>query len=139
MSFDYIVVGVGTAGSLLGRRLAEAHPHKAVLLLEGGGAPPWWTRVPIGYLRSIGHPRVDWRWHTVSETGLGGRSLRYPRGKTLGGCSAINGMLYVRGQRQDYDTWAELVDDDGWRWERVIICRFSSGLGLRLMPQIECD
>ena len=116
--FDFVVVGIGTAGSLLGRRLA-ADASKSVLLVEAGEGLPWWTRVPIAYLGSIGNPRVDWMFRTEPEAGLGGRVLRYPRGKTLGGCSAINGMLYVRGQSQDYDTWAELVGDDGWRWEKV--------------------
>jgi choline dehydrogenase len=118
--FDYIIVGAGTAGCLLANRLS-ADRHKRVLLLEAGGKDDYhWIHIPVGYLHCIGNPRTDWCFNTEAEPGLNGRSLRYPRGKVLGGCSSINGMIYMRGQSRDYDHWAELTGDDTWRWERVL-------------------
>jgi choline dehydrogenase len=118
--FDYIVVGAGTAGCLLANRLS-ADPANRVLLLEAGGSDNYhWIRIPVGYLYCIGNPRTDWMYRTEPDPGLNGRQLRYPRGRVLGGCSSINGMLYVRGQARDFDAWAELTGDDAWSWENAL-------------------
>ncbi|MBV5299453.1 MAG: GMC family oxidoreductase N-terminal domain-containing protein [Rhodoferax sp.] len=118
--FDYIVVGAGTAGCLLANRLS-ADPAKRVLLIEAGGKDNYhWIHIPVGYLYCIGNPRTDWRYQTAPDVGLNGRTLLYPRGKTLGGCSSINGMIYMRGQARDYDQWAQLVGDDAWRWQHCL-------------------
>jgi choline dehydrogenase len=119
-SFDYIIVGAGTAGCLLANRLS-ADPAKRVLLIEAGRKDDYhWIHIPVGYLYCIGNPRTDWLYQTEPDAGLNGRSLRYPRGKTLGGCSSINGMIYMRGQARDYDQWARLTGDDAWAWSRVL-------------------
>ena len=119
-TYDYIIVGAGTAGCLLANRLS-ADPQARVLLIEAGGPDDYpWIHIPVGYLYCIGNPRTDWLFQTEAEAGLNGRSLRYPRGKTLGGCSSINGMIYMRGQARDYDRWAELLADDSWRWEHCL-------------------
>jgi len=119
-SFDYIVVGAGTAGCLLANRLSK-DPSKRVLLLEAGKKDRYpWIHIPVGYLYCIGNPRTDWLYQTEPDAGLNGRSLRYPRGKTLGGCSSINGMIYMRGQARDYDHWAEITGDTAWNWENAI-------------------
>ena len=103
--FDYIVVGAGSAGCVIANRLS-ADPRNRVLLLEAGGKDNWiWFHIPVGYLFAIGNPRADWMFRTQAEGGLNGRSLAYPRGKVIGGCSAINGMIYMRGQAADYDGW----------------------------------
>lgn len=118
--FDYIIVGAGTAGCLLANRLS-AHATKRVLLIEAGGKDDYhWIHIPVGYLHCIGNPRTDWCFNTEPEPGLNGRSLRYPRGKVLGGSSSINGMIYMRGQSRDYEHWADVTGDDTWRWERVL-------------------
>lgn len=119
-TFDYIIVGAGTAGCLLANRLS-ADASKRVLLIEAGRKDDYhWIHVPVGYLYCIGNPRTDWLYNTEPDAGLNGRSLRYPRGKTLGGCSSINGMIYMRGQARDYDRWAALTGEDDWRWDRVL-------------------
>ncbi|PAU74454.1 GMC family oxidoreductase [Halomonas salipaludis] len=118
--FDYIVVGAGTAGCLLANRLS-ADPANRVLLIEAGGRDNYhWIHIPVGYLYCIDNPRTDWLFRTEPDPGLNGRSLIYPRGKTLGGCSSINGMLYIRGQARDYDGWAEALGDEAWRWENCL-------------------
>ncbi|MDR3371623.1 GMC family oxidoreductase N-terminal domain-containing protein [Rhodoferax sp.] len=118
--FDYIIVGAGTAGCLLANRLS-ADPSKRVLLIEAGRQDDYrWIHIPVGYLYCIGNPRTDWLYKTEPDRGLNGRTLRYPRGKTLGGCSSINGMIYMRGQARDYDGWAKLTGDDEWRWQRCL-------------------
>ncbi|MCC6947506.1 MAG: GMC family oxidoreductase N-terminal domain-containing protein [Bradyrhizobiaceae bacterium] len=117
--FDYIVVGAGSAGCVLGNRLS-ADPGKRVLLLEAGGRDNWiWFHIPVGYLFAIGNPRSDWMFKTEPESGLNGRALNYPRGKTIGGSSAINAMIYMRGQAADYDHWRQL-GLPGWGWEDVL-------------------
>jgi choline dehydrogenase len=116
--FDYIVVGAGSAGCVLANRLS-ADPSKRVLLLEAGGRDNWiWFHIPVGYLFAIGNPRADWMFKTEPEEGLNGRSLNYPRGKVIGGCSAINGMIYMLGQAGDYDHWRQL-GLPGWSWDDV--------------------
>ncbi|RQO63930.1 choline dehydrogenase [Variovorax sp. KBW07] len=119
-SFDYIIIGAGTAGSLMANRLS-ADKRKRVLLIEAGRKDDYhWIHIPVGYLYCIGNPRTDWLYSTEPDAGLNGRTLRYPRGKTLGGCSSINGMIYMRGQSRDYEQWAALTGDDGWRWQNVL-------------------
>ncbi|MCW5644668.1 MAG: GMC family oxidoreductase N-terminal domain-containing protein [Rhodoferax sp.] len=114
--FDTIIVGAGTAGCLLANRLSR-DPSRRVLLVEAGQRDSYpWIHIPVGYLYCIGNPRTDWLYQTEAEAGLNGRRLRYPRGKTLGGCSSINGMIYMRGQARDYDGWAALTGDDDWTW-----------------------
>ena len=117
--FDYIIVGAGSAGCVLANRLSR-DPRCRVLLVEAGGEDNWiWLHIPAGYLRAIGDPRADWLLTTESEAGLGGRQLNYPRGKVLGGSSAINGMIYMRGQAADYDGWRQL-GLTGWGWDDVL-------------------
>jgi choline dehydrogenase len=119
-SFDYVIVGGGTAGCVLANRLSQ-DPDVSVLLLEAGGKDNWmWIHIPVGYLYCIGNPRTDWCFRTEVEAGLGGRSILYARGRVLGGCSSINAMIYMRGQSRDYDEWARLTRDDSWRWDRVL-------------------
>ena len=119
-TFDYVIVGAGTAGCLLANRLS-ADASKRVLLIEAGRKDDYhWIHIPVGYLYCIGNPRTDWLYHTEPDAGLNGRSLRYPRGKTLGGSSSINGMIYMRGQARDYDQWAQLTGDDAWTWQRSL-------------------
>ncbi len=117
--FDYIVVGAGSAGCVLANRLS-ADPGKRVLLLEAGGRDNWiWFHIPVGYLFAMGNPRADWMFQTEKEPGLNGRALNYPRGKVIGGCSAINGMISMRGQAQDYDHWRQL-GLTGWGWDDLL-------------------
>jgi choline dehydrogenase len=118
--FDFVIVGAGTAGCLLANRLS-ADGRWRVLLVEAGGVDSYhWIHIPVGYLYCIGNPRTDWLYSTEPEPGLNGRRLRYPRGKVLGGCSSINGMIYMRGQARDYDHWAQLTGDDSWRWQHCL-------------------
>ncbi|HOZ62945.1 MAG TPA: GMC family oxidoreductase N-terminal domain-containing protein [Burkholderiaceae bacterium] len=118
--FDYIIIGAGTAGCLLANRLS-ADASKRVLLIEAGRRDDYhWIHIPVGYLYCIGNSRTDWLYQTEADTGLNGRQLRYPRGKVLGGCSSINGMIYMRGQARDYDQWAQLTGDDTWTWNNAL-------------------
>ena len=118
--FDYVIAGGGTAGCVLANRLS-ADPDVTVLLLEAGGKDDWiWIHIPIGYLKCINNPRTDWCYKTEAEPGLNGRSIIYARGRVLGGCSSINGMLYLRGQVRDYEEWARITGDARWNWESVL-------------------
>jgi choline dehydrogenase len=118
-TFDYIIAGAGTAGCLLANRLS-ADARASVLLLEAGGKDDYfWIDIPVGYLFTIGNPRTDWCYRIEPDAGLNGRSIGYARGKVLGGCSSINAMVYMRGQRSDYDLWAAL-GNRGWSWDEVL-------------------
>lgn len=118
-NFDYIVIGGGSAGCVLANRLS-ADPRRKVLLLEAGGSDNYvWIHIPVGYLYCMGNPRTDWGFKTESVAGLNGRALAYPRGKVLGGCSSINGMIYMRGQARDYDHWRQL-GNAGWAWDDIL-------------------
>ncbi|MEO1949329.1 GMC family oxidoreductase N-terminal domain-containing protein, partial [Thioclava sp.] len=117
--YDYIVVGGGSAGCVLANRLSE-DPKNKVLLLEAGGRDNYhWVHIPVGYLYCIGNPRTDWGYKSKADAGLNGRELLYPRGRILGGCSSINGMIYMRGQARDYDMWAQ-SGNPGWSWDDVL-------------------
>ena len=117
--YDYVIVGGGTAGCLLANRLSE-DPDVTVALLEAGGKDNYiWVHIPVGYLYCHGNPRVDWGFKTAEEAGLNGRSLNYPRGRVIGGCSSINGMIYMRGQARDYDLWRQM-GNPGWAWDDVL-------------------
>jgi len=118
-TFDYVIVGAGSAGCCLANRLS-ADPDVSVLLLEAGGKDSWhWIHIPVGYLYTMNTPRTDWCFKTEAEAGLNGRALAYPRGRVLGGCSSINGMIYMRGQARDYDTWRQ-AGNVGWSWDEVL-------------------
>ncbi len=116
---DYIVIGAGSAGCVVASRLSE-NAQDQVALLEAG-PKDWnpWIHVPVGYFKTMHHPGTDWCYTTVADPGLNGRSLKWPRGRVLGGSSSINGLLYVRGQRQDYDRWAD-IGCEGWAYEDVL-------------------
>jgi choline dehydrogenase len=117
--YDYIVVGGGSAGCVLANRLS-ADPSRRVLLLEAGGRD-WnpWIHIPVGYFKTMHNPRTDWCFKTEPDKGLNGRRLDWPRGKVLGGSSSINGLLYIRGQKEDYDHWRQL-GNTGWSFEDVL-------------------
>ena len=118
--YDYIIIGAGSAGCMLAKRLTE-NPNKKVLLIEAGKNDNYiWIHIPVGYLYCIDNPRADWRFKTAAEKGLNGRSLLYPRGRVLGGCSSINGMIYMRGQAGDYESWVQATGDDSWSWENAL-------------------
>ena len=119
VEFDFVIVGAGSAGCVLANRLSADGRYRVALLEAGGRDLYPWIHVPVGYFRTMGNPRTDWRYETEPDPGLNGRSLRWPRGKVLGGSSSINGLLYVRGQPQDYDHWRQL-GNAGWGWDDVL-------------------
>ena len=118
-NYDYIVIGAGSAGCVVANRLS-ADPANRVLLLEAGSADrnPW-IHVPVGYFKTMHNPATDWCYVTDPDPGLNGRSLKWPRGKVLGGSSSLNGLLYIRGQKEDYDNW-ESLGSPGWGWDDVL-------------------
>ena len=117
--YDYIIVGAGSAGCVLANRLSK-NPKNKVLLLEAGGKDNYiWIHIPVGYLYCMGNPRTDWGFKTSQQKGLNGRQINYPRGRVLGGCSSINGMIYMRGQANDYDAWRDM-GNSGWGWDDVL-------------------
>ena len=119
LQFDFIIVGAGTAGCLLANRLS-ANGRYTVALLEAGGSDNYhWVHIPVGYLYCMGNKRTDWLYKTTKQKGLNGRELNYPRGKVMGGCSSINGMIYMRGQANDYDQWRQM-GNEGWGWDDVL-------------------
>lgn len=119
LDFDYVIIGAGTAGCLLANRLSQ-NPDNKVLVLEAGSKDKYLrTKIPVGYLFSMGNPKTDWCYTTEKEEGLNGRSLNYPRGRVLGGSSAINGMIYMRGQAKNYDHWKD-EGNIGWGWDDVL-------------------
>src|SRR5205814_1833805 len=118
-SFDFLIVGAGSAGCLLANRLSR-DPGTRVLLLEAGGRDNYfWIPIPVGYLYTIANPRTDWCYRTEPDEFLAGRSIHYARGRVLGGCSSINAMIYMRGQQADWDHWADL-GNRGWSWDEVL-------------------
>ena len=119
MEFDFIVIGAGSAGCALAARLSEDSRY-SVAVLEAGGRDIYpWIHIPIGYFKTMGNPATDWCYHTEPDPGLNGRSIPWPRGRVLGGSSSINGLLYVRGQKQDFDHWRQL-GNGGWGWDDVL-------------------
>ena len=119
MQFDFIIVGAGSAGCVLANRLSACGRYNVALLEAGGRDSSPWIHIPVGYFKTMGNPATDWCYHTMPDAGLSGRSIPWPRGKVLGGSSSINGMLYVRGQPQDFDHWRQL-GNVGWGWDDVM-------------------
>ena len=119
MEFDYIIIGAGSAGCVVANRLTSNNRF-SVCLLEAGGKDNYpWIHIPVGYFKTMGNPRTDWCYRTQPDAGLNGRSINWPRGKTLGGSSSINGLLYVRGQPEDFEHWRQL-GNEGWAWNDVL-------------------
>ncbi|EFL88735.1 GMC family oxidoreductase [Ahrensia sp. R2A130] len=121
MEFDFVVVGAGSAGCALAARLSESGRYTVALVEAGGRDTSPWIHIPVGYFKTMGNPKMDWAFKTESDPGLNGRSINWPRGRVLGGSSSINGLLYVRGQREDYDGWRQM-GNEGWGWDDVLPC-----------------
>lgn len=119
MDADFVVVGAGSAGCALASRLSQDGRHRVILLEAGGRDRNPWIHIPVGYFRTMGNPATDWQYRTEADEGIAGRSIPWPRGRVLGGSSSINGLLYVRGQAEDYDGWAQL-GNTGWGWDDVL-------------------
>ena len=117
--YDFIIAGAGSAGCVLANRLSASGKHKVLLLEAGGRDSNPWIHVPVGYFKTMHNPNTDWSYSTEPDPGLNGRSLDWPRGKTLGGSSSINGLLYIRGQHQDYDHWRQL-GNEGWAFDDIL-------------------
>ena len=118
-NYDYIIIGAGSAGCVLANRLSENSNNKVALIEAGGKDNYPWIHIPVGYFKTMHNPSVDWCYKTEPDETMNGRSIRYPRGKTLGGSSSINGLLYIRGQSKDYDVWRQM-GNSGWGWEDVL-------------------
>ncbi|MEL7229397.1 MAG: choline dehydrogenase [Pseudomonadota bacterium] len=121
MEFDFVIVGAGSAGCALAARLSESGRHTVALVEAGGRDTSPWIHIPVGYFKTMNHPKMDWAYKTEPDPGLNGRSINWPRGKVLGGSSSINGLLYVRGQKEDYDTWRQM-GNEGWGFDDVLPC-----------------
>lgn len=119
LEFDFVIVGAGSAGCVLADRLSADGRHRVALVEAGGRDSSIWIHVPVGYFRTMGSPKTDWCYRTEPDPGLNGRSIPWPRGKVLGGSSSINGLLYVRGQAEDFDHWRQL-GNTGWSWSDVL-------------------
>lgn len=121
MEFDFVIVGAGSAGCALACRLSENGKYRVALVEAGGRDWSPWIHIPVGYFKTMGNPKMDWSYKTEPDPGLNGRSINWPRGRVLGGSSSINGLLYVRGQKEDYEQWRQL-GNDGWGWDDVLPC-----------------
>ena len=119
LEFDYVIVGAGSAGCVLANRLSEDGRYSVLLLEAGGSDRRFWIQTPIGYGKTFFDPAVNWKYQTEVEPGLDGRSSYWPRGKVVGGSSSINAMVFIRGNRQDYEDWREL-GNPGWGWQDVL-------------------
>ena len=119
MEFDFVVIGAGSAGCAVAARLSENGRYSVAVLEAGGRDSTPWIHIPVGYFKTMGNPVTDWCYYTEPDPGLNGRSIAWPRGRVLGGSSSINGLLYVRGQRQDFDHWRQL-GNTGWGWDDVM-------------------
>jgi choline dehydrogenase len=118
-TYDYVIVGAGSAGCLLANRLSADPAHRVLLVEAGGRDDYFWIPIPVGYLYTIANPRTDWCYKTEPDPHLAGRSIHYARGRGLGGCSSINAMIYMRGQKEDWDHWASLVNPC-WYWDELL-------------------